>query len=359
MKEVLPSSDALDALRGHDPVAALRGLARSRAPVETGFVGDPGDDPEVKTQLKLAQAAAKKLKAQQSPDLTSEEETALHAFVHLVARPALRVRAGDVAGIPDHWQKLTTELDLVKERMRGVGRIDSWEREHTGTGWFVTPTLLLTNKHVVGQLCGLDVHDGGAWRGKVAAAVPVANADWAAHPEKRPVWDPGDSPSADVKAPGTITKIRAFHAELDMGLLEIDGVDAGNLVLPLSAAGPASTTSYDVYLPGYPAVMESFNVHPALAKLLFVGADVSGAKRVSPGQLVELVEALPVALDKPRESHDGSTLGGSSGSPVIDLDTHRVVALHYSGRYGRANYAVPLWLVKDDPFFTANGIVFG
>jgi hypothetical protein len=36
-----------------------------------------------------------------------------------------------------------------------------------------------------------------------------------------------------------------------------------------------------------------------------------------------------------------------------------VVALHYSGKHGRANYAVPLWLVKDDPFFTENGLRFG
>jgi hypothetical protein len=45
-----------------------------------------------------------------------------------------------------------------------------------------------------------------------------------------------------------------------------------------------------------------------------------------------------------------------SGSPVFDLSTHRVVALHYSGQYGVENSAVPLWMVMDDPFFTENHI---
>jgi hypothetical protein len=99
-------------------------------------------------------------------------------------------------------------------------------------------------------------------------------------------------------------------------------------------------------------------VSQEVAKLLFPDAKSSGLKRVSPGQLVALVDGLPIAANRPRGSHDGSTLGGSSGSPVVDFDTHHVVALHYMGRYGVANYAVPLWLVKDEPFFADNGITF-
>ena len=355
---VLPSIEELDELLGHDPVAALLGLARSRAPVETGYTGDPGSDPEVRVQFELAQKTAKKLRLSVLPTLTPEEEQALHAFVHLVARPALRVHAGAIAGIPDHWKKLSVEMVMVMARIRGVGRVDTWDGQHTGTAWFVTPSLLLTNKHVVAQLCGLDVQGDPGWCSKVAAEIPKANAAWAADPKQRPMWDPGDAPSTEP-APGTITKIRAVHADLDMGLLEIDGVDGADLTLPLSATGPTVSSNTDVYLAGYPAVFPNHNIHPALAKLLFAGAEVSRTKRLSPGQLIELVDPMPIATNRPRASHNGSTLGGSSGSPVIDFDSHRVIALHFSGQYGHANYAVPLWLVKDDPFFTANGIVFG
>jgi len=178
--QVLPSSDELDEMLGYDPVAALLGLARSRAPVETGYIGDPGNDPDVKAQFELAQKTAKKLRLSRVPTLTFEEEQALHAFVHFVARPALRVRGGAVVGIPDHWKKLTVEMEMVKARIRGVGRIDTWDRRHTGTGWFVTPSLLLTNKRVVAKLCGLDVHGDAGWRTKVMGEVPKANAAWTA-----------------------------------------------------------------------------------------------------------------------------------------------------------------------------------
>jgi len=144
-----------------------------------------------------------------------------------------------------------------------------------------------------------------------------------------------------------------------MALLDVTGVaNSKSLVLRMQASPPASLVRHDVYLAGYPGVTPPYGVSPQVAKLLFRDATSSGLKRVSPGQLVALVEDLPIAANKPRGSHDGSTLGGSSGSPVLDFDNHRVVALHYSGQYGVANYAVPLWLVKDDPFFTDNGIAF-
>jgi endonuclease G, mitochondrial len=38
-----------------------------------------------------------------------------------------------------------------------------------------------------------------------------------------------------------------------------------------------------------------------------------------------------------------STLGGNSGSAVIDVDSGEVVALHFSGEYLKANYTVPMY----------------
>src|SRR5258708_31808905 len=41
-------------------------------------------------------------------------------------------------------------------------------------------------------------------------------------------------------------------------------------------------------------------------------------------------------------THDGLTLGGKSGAPVIDIETGRVVGVSYMSRYLVANYAVPM-----------------
>lgn len=359
LASVLPSQQQLDDVLGNDPAAALLGLARSRAPIETGFAGDPGDDPRLKKEFAVAQAAAAALEQNASATLSTEQVQALHAFVHLLARPALRVVDDAVPAIPQSWERLKTAHDSVIRRIRGVGRIDTSRRVHVGTGWFVAENLLLTNRHVAGALCGLDPHGDPAWLDKLPTAVAMTNALWDTDPSRRAVWDPAETPSAASTAIGTITKIRTFHPLLDMALLDVTGVpNSNNLVLRMHASPPTSLARHDVYLAGYPGVTPPHGVSLQVAKLLFRDAISTGLKRVSPGQLVALVEDLPIASDKPRESHDGSTLGGSSGSPVIDFDNHRVVALHYAGQYGVANHSVPLWLVKDDPFFTDNGIGF-
>lgn len=356
---VLPPQQQLDQVLGNDPAAALLGLARSRAPIETGFLGDPGDDPELKKQFKIAQAAAAALKEDPNAALTPEQTQALHAFVHLLARPALRVVNNAIPAIPQSWEKLKTAHESVIRRIRGVGRIDTSNRRHVGTGWFVAENLLLTNRHVAGGLCGLDVHGDPKWLDKLPAAVVATNAQWDKDHSTRAVWDPAEAPSAASTTIGTITKIRVYHPLLDMALLDVTGIaNSKDLVLRMRASPPAALERHDVYVAGYPSVTPPHAVSPEVAKLLFPDAKSNGLKRVAPGQLVALVDGLPIAAGKPRESHDGSTLGGNSGSPVIDFDNHRVVALHYSGLYGTANYAVPLWLVKDEPFFTDNGITF-
>jgi V8-like Glu-specific endopeptidase len=359
LASVLPPQQQLDEVLGDDPAAALLGLARSRAPVETGFVGDPGDDPELKKQFAIAQASAAALKKDPTAALTTEQTQALHAFVHLLARPALRVVDDAIPAIPQSWERLKTAHESVIRRIRGVGRIDTSKRQHVGTGWFVAENLLLTNRHVAGGLCGLDPHGDPTWLDKLPSAVVATNAQWDKDPSKRAVWDPAEAPSAASATIGTITKIRAYHPLLDMALLDATGIaNSQGVVLRMRASPPAALVRHGVYVAGYPGVNPPYGVSPQVAKLLFPDAKSSGLKRVSPGQLVALVDGLPIAANKPRGCHDGSTLGGSSGSPVVDFDNHHVVALHYMGQYGVANYAVPLWLVKDEPFFADNGITF-
>jgi endonuclease G len=47
-------------------------------------------------------------------------------------------------------------------------------------------------------------------------------------------------------------------------------------------------------------------------------------------------------------THDASTLGGNSGSAVVDIDSGDVVALHFAGEYLKANYAVPMYELARD-----------
>jgi endonuclease G len=85
---------------------------------------------------------------------------------------------------------------------------------------------------------------------------------------------------------------------------------------------------------GYPAEDGRRN-EPLLMRQIF--GDVFGVKRLAPGQVMDTAgEWL---------THDCSTLGGNSGSVVLDLGTGRAVGLHVGGRFGVANYAVPAALI--------------
>lgn len=47
--------------------------------------------------------------------------------------------------------------------------------------------------------------------------------------------------------------------------------------------------------------------------------------------------------------HDCSTLGGNSGSCIVNLETHRIVGLHFGGRFRITNEAVNLTKLASDP----------
>ena len=60
-----------------------------------------------------------------------------------------------------------------------------------------------------------------------------------------------------------------------------------------------------------------------LAVMREVFDDIYGVKRLQPGTIV--TESSEII------THDCSTLGGNSGSPLIDLSTGEAVGLHFSG----------------------------
>ena len=61
-------------------------------------------------------------------------------------------------------------------------------------------------------------------------------------------------------------------------------------------------------------------------------------KRLAPGGITSVEEA--------RILHSCTTLGGNSGSAVIDLDSGEALGLHFSGSFLATNYAVRSDVVK-------------
>lgn len=67
-------------------------------------------------------------------------------------------------------------------------------------------------------------------------------------------------------------------------------------------------------------------------------------KRLAPGK-VGVPDVKPEVMSFGKIvstlTHDSSTLGGNSGSAVLDVSTGEIIALHFAGEYLKSNYGVP------------------
>ena len=95
---------------------------------------------------------------------------------------------------------------------------------------------------------------------------------------------------------------------------------------------------------GYPA-RDSRIPDQQLVENIF--GDVYDKKRLAPGQII-----LSAAGDL---EHDCSTLGGNSGSVVLDLASGQALGIHFAGRFLEANFAVPASVVAERLNAVLNG----
>jgi hypothetical protein len=146
-----------------------------------------------------------------------------------------------------------------------------------------------------------------------------------------------------------------LHDSLDIALLRVSKDSTANskqLPKPLKIAKDVDENKIkgrDVYVIGFPA-RDPLRNDPVEMDRIFAG--VYGIKRLQPGKIMNIDDSTPIM------THDCSTLGGNSGSCVIDLETNNVIGLHFSGRYLQANRAISLWKLKNDPLLNKAGVNF-
>jgi endonuclease G len=135
-----------------------------------------------------------------------------------------------------------------------------------------------------------------------------------------------------------------IHPYWDMALLTVGGLPISAKPLPLSVTAPEALVGKDVIVVGYPArdYRNDLEVQDRVFQQKY------GVKRMQPGKAqarerYRSFENLVNAM-----THDSSTLGGNSGSALIDLATGTVVGLHFAGEYLKANYGVPTFELARD-----------
>jgi V8-like Glu-specific endopeptidase len=273
----------------------------------------------------------------EASQLDSGQLFALEAIVRLTGRPSILIQNGTLDKIPAAWQpRLVPVLRDIEQTMKAVGRIqvDGYpELGYIGTGFLVGPKVLMTNEHVAAAFCS---KTGSNWsiRSGVKASI-----------------DFRQEYGSNAVAAFPIKSVVGVHPKLDLALLEVGdrGTPGAKLAKPLRITRDVSKAarSSQIYVVGYPAAdpRNDFSQQHRIFKGIFE------KKRLAPGRIMKNGAARTI-------THDCTTLGGSSGSCVVELNTGKVVGLHFDGSYLKENTAVLLPVLERDPLILKAGIKY-
>ncbi|MFG2639851.1 trypsin-like serine peptidase [Streptomyces sp. NPDC048370] len=281
--------------------------------------------------LEAGVAGLEKMAAHRADEIDEDEYFGVEAIVLLEGRPAILVQ-GQNFGVQDgDWSVLEAGRDAIRESIARVGRVEVTGHpslDWVGTAFQVGPRTVMTNRHVAVEFSRAE------------------DAGWSFQQGMSARVDPGEELATDPVVAGPpayeVTEVLGIHPDVDMALLRIAPPDGAALPTPLAVAAdaPADVPGRPVYVVGYPA-WDGRRNEPESMRRIFM--DIYNVKRLQPGTATEFTSGERVM------KHDCSTLGGNSGSPVFDLTDHRVLGLHFGGRYRLGNFAVPLWELVDDP----------
>jgi hypothetical protein len=253
-------------------------------------------------------------------------------------RPAFPIQDGKVnfvGGLQDAAaqtivQSLTSALPIVEPLIPLVGRIDvdnyPIALPYLGTGWLVDRDLVVTNRHVAELMAR---EDNGTFKfrpGRLGEPLRVAvdylhelgSANRKVRRIRRVLWIEKD-PGPDI----------AFIQ------LEEDSSASGPPAIELAAEDAKSGDP--VVVIGYPAKAPA-DIIPDQEWMDRIYGGVYDIKRIAPG--------LMGVNSNGAATHDCTTLGGNSGSVVVNMNNGQAVALHFAGLYMIENYAVPASTIK-------------
>ncbi len=265
---------------------------------------------------------------------TSFEHAALEAIILGKLRPA-RFIDNDIIvmdGEYDFDQLIKDDSDekrkvLLEIECQKVGRLDLLNHgslPYAGTGWLVTKDIVVTNRHVAEVFARPDSMGG----------FPFLASSFGDPLEQRVNFNRQRNESALQTRRIEVLEVLYMAPQRgpDIALLRVAAPD---WIEPLELDTTRISEPTPVAAIGYPA--EDPRNDAKLMTQIF-GSDY-GVKRFSPGLVTH------TDFERGELHTDYSSLGGNSGSAVIDLQTRKVVGLHFAGLFKVSNYAVTADLV--------------
>jgi endonuclease G len=291
-------------------------------------------------KVTVAEADALLRKPISSLEAAKGEPTFLEAIVLAVGRPPLIVKNAEVQGKhtlnTDFPADIAEQITRVEKFLPSVGRMEFLFHDMAwgGTAWVIEEEtdhfLIATNRHVA------EIVARRTFRGDGVFMFAPANVPYGAQVDFVEEVN-GD---ADPKSVFRVEKFTylADDASADVAIGRIKKPqDGGHALRALTLAGDDLDSDQVVAVVGYPA-RDSLRNDVTQMERYFQG--LYDVKRFAPGFL-KVQPGVSIL------SHDCTTLGGNSGSPVLRLSDGKVVGLHFAGRFAVGNSAVRASTLRD------------
>jgi len=255
------------------------------------------------------------------------------AVILTALRPAILVQNNTFTiDDEDYWfESLESARSNIENVVRSVGRIEVLNHPngyvYVGTGWLVAPDVIITNRHIAQNIAYQSGNEFRFIKNPRSNQTIGVNIDFC------------EEYKVDHRTEFQILEVLYVEEEdsLDVALLKISTKALLNgEVVDLNASPIVLTEAEiednaEIAVIGYPA--EDSRRNPLSDReMKDIFGDIYNVKRLQPGSITSVEPNLI--------THDASTLGGNSGSVLIDLKTGKAVGLHYGGYFLEENYAV-------------------
>jgi len=271
-----------------------------------------------------------------------EQLDQLEAIIDEDLRPVIDIVKGKFQSTHYLWTQLSTDAAIrgrIESSMRSIGRIElpgHPRLPYGGTGFIVGEGLIMTNRHVAEIF-----------------ATGVGTRSLRFKPGARAGIDFVRELNQSRRENFSVERVVMVHPYWDMAILAVNGISSRDS-LKLSLKDARDMDGHDIAVIGYPA-FDPRNPED-IQQNLFSGH--FGVKRLQPGEIRGGMKTSSFGKLVPAATHDCSTLGGNSGSALLDLSTGAVLGLHFGGSFHEQNYAVPTFELSRDSRVSQAGVQF-
>jgi len=253
------------------------------------------------------------------------------AIVERFGRPSLLVKNGTFEmPASDTWKaRLDPTRSRLERAINSVGRLElvnhslSW----AGTAWIIDDGIAVTNRHVADLFSQKHGSEEFTFRHNPMGAAYGARVDFKEEHLQRDVLE--------IEIEKILYVADNNDQFPDLAFLKLKRDPLVQMPPPIPLADQAPSPGQTVAVIGYPA----YDPRNDASDMTRIFGDAYGVKRLAPGEVR--------SSDGENFTHDCTTLGGNSGSVVIDVASGEALGLHFAGEYLRANFAVSAAKLKE------------